>query len=171
MEDNIDIFNKRWNAIESETLSAVRKQLTAYSFNQSEVNRNFQKSCDEWFNGKLGPSIWYKNLRETQPEKSQTFKDYILRIRLYGTEMSKPSKWWAYLSTTLSLPITYFTVDYVTDWTLLGQSVFTIGIGVLVWYSCQARISSQHHKYEEKIVSHYQQQLEKQKEKLIQILS
>ena len=62
MENFVTLFNTHWQTVEAETLSAVRRQLAAYRFDLEEVNDSFRKSCDEWFDGKLAPSIWYKNL-------------------------------------------------------------------------------------------------------------
>lgn len=170
MENFVTLFNTHWQTVEAETLSAVRRQLAAYRFDLEEVNDSFRKSCDEWFDGKLAPSIWYKNLSESQTKCAADFRDQVLAFRLESVKMDKPSTWWAYLFTALSLPATYESVLFLTEWGLLSRLFCTLGIGVLVWSACKVGIVSRKRKFEEQIVGLYKAQLDKQKENLLKIL-
>lgn len=171
MDSCIEKFNKRWDAVEQETLSSVRRQMKAPVFDISEIIRDFQRSCDEWFRGKLGPSIWYQNLVESRPEKASVFKDDVMCIQLKEVCIPKPRVFWIYLLTILSLPAVFFVLDYVTDWALLGRMVFAIGIAVLVWTACKTKYDSLINSYEDSVVDSYRNQLEEHRKKLIEILS
>lgn len=170
MDKTIDLFNKRWVDIEKEVLSSVRRQLKAYDFDNSEVNRDFQKSCNEWFNGKLAPSIWFKKFSSLQPEKASSFKSYIENVILEGIEISKPKSLWAYFATALSLPITYGVLDYVTEWEFLSKCVFAIGFAVLLWAGFKSILISKSNKYNDMIVGYYQKQIEKHGDKIRKII-
>lgn len=171
MSNVLEEFHKRWNVIERECLSSVRRQIGVVCFDLTEINRDFQKSCKEWFEGKLSPYLWYDNLCQSNPEKAREFKEYIKNIRLNDVNVSKPSKLWAYITTVLTLPITYFGADYVTNWELLGKAVFSIGTTVLAWTVCQPKLHSQRNEYEESIVAGFKKQLDNHCAKLTQILS
>ena len=128
MDTNIEKFNKYWETVEKETLSCVRRQMKTRFFDIADVNHDFQRSCSEWFRGKLAPSIWYQELVESHPAKASAFKDCIMRIQLKDVSISRPNGFWTYLLTMLSLPVVFLCLDYVTDWALLGETVFTIGL-------------------------------------------
>lgn len=175
MEKDIEIFTRRWNTIEKEVLSSVRKQLKAYSFDESKINYNFQKSCDEWFEGRLAPSIWYKELSTVQPSKAEAFRDYIKNVKFIKKESSKPS---TTLVEIISSMITivfgilaYYFADYYTGWNLLGIILFSISIGTIIWLICKWITNSISKKRTDKIVDFYQQQLTTHGEKLKHILS
>lgn len=170
MDKTIDLFNKRWMDIKKEVLSSVRRQLKAYDFDNSEINHDFQKSCNEWFNGKLAPSIWFKEFSILQPDKASSFKSYIENVQLEGIEISKPKSLWAYCATALSLPITYVVLDHITEWEFLSKFVFAIGFSVLLWAGLKSVIISKSNKYDDMIVGYYQKQLEKHGDKIRKII-
>lgn len=168
--NNIDNFNNRWIAIEKEVLSSVRRQMKEPSFDNSIICLDYKKACNEWFNGKLAPSIWFKELTNSEPEKATKFRDYINSLQLDDKEVSKPNRLWAPFFTVLSVPVAYLVLNKITDWEFMGKSVFSIGFAVLVWTAFQSRFISKSRKYEDSIVNFYYEQLEKHGEKARKIL-
>lgn len=170
MDNNIDIFNKRWMAIEKEVLSSVRRQMKEHSFDNSTIAHDYKKACNEWFNGKLAPSIWFKELTNSEPEKANKFRDYINNLQLEGKEVLKQNRLCDFFFTALSVPVSYLVLNKITEWEILGKSVFSIGIAVLAWTAFQSRYISNLKKYEDSVVDFYHEQLEKHGEKARKIL-
>jgi hypothetical protein len=170
MNNNIDHFNKRWTAIEKEVLSSVRRQMKGPSFDNDIISRDYKKACNEWFNGKLAPSIWFKELANSEPDKALAFRDYINSLQLKEKEVSKPNRLWSFFLTVLSVPVTYLVLNQITEWEFWGKSVFSIGFAVLVWTAFQSRFISKSSQYEDSIVDFYHEQLEKHGEMARKIL-
>lgn len=171
MSTNIEKFNRRWETVEKETLSSVRRQFKAHVFDITEVNHDFRMSCNEWFQGKLSASIWYKELMESNSEKASAFKESIAHFELKEAKKSRPNGFWVYLLTLLSLPFVFLVIGYITEWELLGKAVFSIGFSVLVWTACNLKYNTQVGQYEETVVDSYRKQLEEHKKVLNEILS
>lgn len=159
--DNIEeALIKRWKAIEGETLSSVRRQLELPYFDMAILEHDFHKSCNEWFHGKMAPALWFSDLEESDPAKAKAFKECVDSLCLNSHETTKPNKLWAIAITALSIPVVYGALEYITNWQILGKSVFTIGTGVLVWTVCQSKIMSRQHNFEESVVDSYKKQLD-----------
>lgn len=171
MDNTIELFNKRWNIVEKECLSSVRRQLSYPVFDISMVNNDLQKSCDEWFEGKLAAALWFEELTQSNPNKAHSFCKYVKALRLTEVKMSEPSKAWAYILTAVSLPITYLVTDVVLGWGLMGKIVSSIGISVLVWSASKVKTTSIHNNYEEMVVASIKKQLDEHYLKVKQIIS
>jgi len=171
MENKLDTLTRRWGAVEKETLSSVRRQFKAYTFDIVQINKDFHDSCDEWFNGRLAAAMWFVELQKTQPNKAIAFKTTVDKLNLNKGDIVKPKTWWAYAVTAISLPIVYALVYYLANWQMIAKAVFTVGIAVLVWTICKGRIIAQKHNYEEKIVAAYKKQLQEMGDKLKQIIA
>ena len=171
MNKNIDIFQKRWNAVTNETLSSVRRQLQNVTFDHSLVDMDFHSSCSEWFDGKLAPHVWFQQLAEEQPDVAQKFKKYITEIRLHEQSIPQPSQWGSLAVTALMLPLCYLVLSWITEMRFVSKAVFSIGITVLVWYSCQSFVKSKTTMFEEKVVDFYRHQFEEHLREIKKILS
>lgn len=167
----MDLFLQRWSTITSETLSSVRRQLENGFFDISVVNRDFRSSSVEWFDGKLAPYIWYRQLEEERPEVARKFKTYIMSIRLREHNESKPSQVGHYVITALSLPICYCFLDWITDMGFVSKAVFSIGTAVLTWYTCQSLFKNKNTNFDEQVVDFYRRQFEEHLIEIKKILS
>ena len=169
---NMEMFQQRWNTVTTETLSSVRRQLEKDNFDISVVNREFQESCAEWFDGRLAPHIWYKQLEEERSQVAQKFKQYVTSIRIREEAASKPSQVGSYVITALSLPLCYCLINFLSpDMGFISKVVLTIGIAVLVWYICLTIFKNKQTSFEEQIVDLYRQQLEEHLKEIKKILS
>ena len=171
MEENIEVFERRWKTVTDETLSSVRRQLANFTFDNSVVNKDFRNSCNEWFDGELAPRIWFKQLSEDNPDVAQNFKNYVTGIRISEQTVSKPSQWEGYVITALTLPICYYLLNWITEWEMISKSILSIGTAVLAWHICQAFAIKKKDIYEEQIVDLYRQQLDEHFKKMMNILS
>lgn len=175
MRATMDLFLKRWSTVISETLSSVRRQLEYGIFDISVVNRDFRSSSSEWFDGKLAPYMWYKQLEEERPEIARKFKIYIMNIRIREHNKSKPSQVGHYvitvLSLVLSLSISYCFLDRITDMGLVSKAAFSIGTAVLAWYTCQSLFKNKNTNFDEQVVDFYRRQLEEHLIEIKKILS
>jgi Flp pilus assembly protein TadB len=171
MENYVEVFQKRWNTITNETLSSVRRQLKNYTFDISEVNRDFHRSCNEWFDGKLAPRLWYQQLEEENPEVAQEFRNYVTGIKINEQTVNKPSQWGSYVATALSLPACYCLLSLISNMGFVSKAVFSIGTAVLVWYICQSSANKKQTDFEEQIVDFFRQQLDNHLEVIMRILS
>lgn len=171
MDEIISKFEKRWDTVSRETLSALRRQFNAYSFDGSEVERAFRRACNEWFDGGLASQLWYDNLAETKPEVAEKFKEYVTHITFEQPTYTKPKRIITYVSTLLSMPLCYYSLDEFTDMGFVSKALTTVGTAVLVWYGVLSIIKGRESKLEEKAVEFYRTQLEKEQEAIKAILS
>lgn len=171
MAADIKTFENRWSTVCGETLSAARREFHAYSFDNTAVERAFRSSCSEWFDGSLGPHIWYDDLLTENPEKARRFKEYVSKIQLEHQTFSKPLILVCYAATALSLPVCYFSLDWFTEMGWLSKALTTVGTAVLVWYVCQISVKDKETRLEENIVDSYRNQLHGHLEAIKMILS
>lgn len=153
-------FLKRWDVVERETLSSVRRQVELPVFDISQVNLDFRRACGEWFDGKLAPRVWYTKFVETNPHDAYVFKNKVENMKLSEVEFSKPPQIISPIATITSLPVCYFMLDRFSEMGILSKSIFTIGIGVLVWYAVQSYIKGKKTSIEDQVVESYKLQLE-----------
>lgn len=171
MKTNINAFLKRWDILSRETLSAVRSEYNAYSFDIQAVDKAFQRACDEWFDGSLGPSVWYKELSSERPEIARRFKEYVKGIRFTSESISKPSNVWSYVTTLLSLPVCYGLLEWLTEMGRISKVLTTIGTAVLVWYVGETIVKGKRSRIEDQVTEFYRDQLDKHLKAIEEILS
>lgn len=171
MEYNVEVFKKRWDTIINETLSSVRRQLKNFTFDISEVNRDFHRSCAEWFDGKLAPHLWFQRLTEENSEVAQEFRKYVTSIRISEHTVSKPSRSGSYSITALSLPVCYCFLGWISNMGFVSKAVFSIGTAVMVWYICQSSANKKKIDFEKQVVDFYRQQLDHHLNEIMRILS
>lgn len=171
MVADIKTFENRWNTVSGETLAAVRRECDAYTFDNTAVERAFRSSCNEWFEGSLGPSLWYDALKAERPDVASKFKEYVGKIHFESQSYTRPSRVGSYVATALSLPVCYFSLDWFTEMGLLSKALTTVGTAVLVWYVCQTLIRNKESRLEESLVDSYLNQLKTHLEAIKKILS
>lgn len=178
MTDDIDILSKRWIAIEAEVLSVIRQQLSIGTFNINVVQNRLNKACDEWFDGSLAPAIWYNDLSKKDAIKAETFKKYVKQMNLTEVQFQRPSKLYAKILTTLSIPLALVLLYLLKEkcsieWLKFPFYVIiilSIAIGVLTWTIFELKLNKKQSDHIENIICAYQKQLRIFGENLKQII-
>ncbi len=171
MRNSIDEFKQRWSKIETITLSALRKQISAHNIDVPLLERTLRKECEEWIYGDLSSAIWYNKLKQTDERKAKQFADYIAGISLYKEQISTPSNWWRYAMSFLIALLVFLFVPYVFNVGLFVRGIIAIASCMLVWAMSASIEMKQMNTYTEEAVSRYQEQLKLHCDQLLRIIS
>lgn len=171
MENYIDEFKQRWNKIETITLSALRKQISAHNVDVSLLERTLQKECEEWLYGDLASAMWYNKFKQADERKAKLFGDYVSGISLHKEQVPTPSNRWRYVVSLLTALLVFLLVPYAFGVRLFVRGVIAIASYMLVWAVSASKETKQVDAYTEEVVSRYHAQLKLHYDKLLRIIS